>query len=116
MSCPHCGAPSEKTVTRGRWVVQTDPPQIFYDGAPLRLWPMHHRILTLLIRFGRISHRALEALSDVAETPVHKVHITLIRQKLPAGVSIQCVYGWGYELREAGAPADAAPASRASSS
>jgi DNA-binding response OmpR family regulator len=99
--CTQCGAHTPETVTRGPLTVQIDPPQVFWRGKPFHVTPRQCKLLHFLAAHGEASHlaaRFLAAGENTAQNTV-TVQITFLRRRLPQGVRIEAVDGWGYKLR-----------------
>jgi DNA-binding response OmpR family regulator len=88
---------------RERLAVTMDPPALFWDGRrePAFTATMC-RILTPLVRFGRVSYFALACLiGEDSDLNLLKVHVTRIRKAIRAAglpLAIECEWGWGYRL------------------
>jgi len=95
MVCPHCGAPDQATVSRNGLVAHRDPFRVNYRGRRLDLSPTQAEMLYTLVRFGRAT---FELLQDGRSYESMRVLIHSLRGKLPQGVQIEAVRGWGYVL------------------
>ena len=95
MACPHCGAPDQATVSRNGLVAHRDPFRVNYRGRRLDLSPTQAEMLYTLVRFGRAT---FELLQDGRSYESMRVLIHSLRGKLPDGVEIEAVRGWGYVL------------------
>jgi DNA-binding response OmpR family regulator len=101
--CPACGhrwAADAPSYTRGPLYATTDPPAVYHKGLRLPLTPFQVAIMTMLIEYGRASHAMLGQLGSTENEcgTVVRTQISYIRRKLPDGVTIENVLGWGYRL------------------
>lgn len=99
--CPTCGADRELDVVKGQLRVATIPPAVFWRGEYLaNLSPVHMGILKLLARHGKASVLNLSFVcpTEGADRKTLAVHIHNLRKRLPAGMAITSIRGWGYEL------------------
>lgn len=99
--CPTCGADRERDVVRGQLRVSSVPPAVFWRGEYLgNLSPVHMAILKLLARHGKASHLTLSMACPQSENvgSTVKVHVCHLRNRLPAGIALRNIHGWGYEL------------------
>jgi DNA-binding response OmpR family regulator len=85
MTCPHC-APVGLTFT-------DDPPQAHYNGTALSLTAGQLRILRRLARTGRATFQHLHSSPEVLRVQIHHM-----RKRLPPGLRIGVIMGWGYQL------------------
>lgn len=95
MVCPSCGAPKVKTATRDGLVVHNDPPRVNYRGRRLDLTRKQAQLMEKFVRFHEAPFEMLEAEGD---RPKVRAMIDQLRRRLPQGVRINSVYGWGYRL------------------
>jgi len=102
MACPHCGAPDDGTISRHGLVAHRDPFRVNYRGRRLDLSPAQAELLYKLIRFGRASFELLQGLRSYESV---RVLIHSLRRRLPPGVQIEAVRGWGYALEPVARPA-----------
>jgi len=93
--CPSCGAPRAKTATRDGLVVHSDPPRVNYRGRRLELTRKQAQLMEKLVRFTEAPFELLEAEGDRSKV---RAMIDQLRRRLPPGVRINSVYGWGYRL------------------
>jgi len=93
--CPSCGAPKAKTTTRDGLVVHNDPPRVNYRGRRLDLTRKQAQMMEKLVRFHEAPFEMLEAEGDRSKV---RAMIDQLRRRLPPGVTINSVYGWGYRL------------------
>ena len=96
--CPSCGAPKVKTTTRDGLVVHNDPPRVNYRGRRLDLTRKQAQMMEKLVRFHEAPFEMLEAEGDRGKV---RAMIDQLRRRLPPGVTINSVYGWGYRLEVA---------------
>ncbi|HWI85590.1 MAG TPA: hypothetical protein VNT42_04600 [Sphingomonas sp.] len=95
MTCPHCGAPADKTVSREGLIAHSDPVRINYRGRRLQLTRSQAEILQKLVRFGRASFEVLEGQAGRESL---RSTVQALRRRLPPGVHIEALRGWGYAL------------------
>jgi DNA-binding response OmpR family regulator len=95
MSCPHCGAPIDSTVTRDGVIVHTDPLRVNYRGRRLELTRSQAEIMAKLVRFGRASFEALQGDRSLESL---RYLVQSLRKRLPQSIRVETVYGWGYTL------------------
>ncbi len=98
--CPTCGSSIHNVVKRGPLLVQEEPYKAFWHGLPIKhLTSVQAKILKA-IADGRGSHGWLEmtCAGENTTSEVIKTQISWIRPKLPKGLSIKNIPGWGYEL------------------
>jgi DNA-binding response OmpR family regulator len=99
--CPECGAPRGGTHRRGALTVQSDPPAAYWRGVRIRLTPRQIAILGLLAERGDATHLALMLVGTGEDTNPEqlKVAISNLRRRLPEGLTIATIRGWGYGVR-----------------
>jgi DNA-binding response OmpR family regulator len=99
--CHECGAPRGGTHRRGALLVQSDPPAAYWRGVSIRLTPRQIAILGLLADRGDASHLALMLVGTGEDTNPEqiKVAISNLRRRLPEGLTIETIRGWGYGVR-----------------
>lgn len=71
-----------------------DPPRAFYQGEPLHIPAGQLVILRRLAETGRAQFRQLHANHDSLRVQIHN-----LRARLPEGLAIVAVPGWGYQLQ-----------------
>lgn len=103
--CPTCGNPQRSTVTRGGLTAKDEPHELFWRGIKIPIGPMRVRIVSLLLRFGRVSSGALEMLlgedtgSKALTVHMHYIRATFRQHGVEA--VIENIRGWGYKIEVA---------------
>lgn len=100
MICHACGASTPQRASRGPLTVQLDPPRATWRGLPLRLNKTHIAMLHMLCIRPELSHFGMQIVAAGADASAEtaKVQITHLRKRLPEGVTIEAIFGWGYRL------------------
>ena len=98
MICGECGRETPERYSRGPLTVETEPLRIYHKGLPLDLPPMQARMLAALVETGKASFLRLDIAADTESDGSVKVEMCRLRQRLPTGVEIRAVRGWGYEV------------------
>lgn len=103
MTCPTCGEASRNPASRGPMLAKDDPPELFWHGKRVIMPRTKLRIITTLLRFGRVSEIALLMLiGENSEAKTLTVHISQIRKAFDrqgVDAQINSVRGWGYEIK-----------------
>lgn len=103
MTCPLCGEAERTTVSRGPMLAKSDPPELFWHGKRVALSPGKIKIITTLLRFGRVSELVLlMMIGEDAEAKTLTVHLSQIRKAFAmqgVEVKIESIRGWGYEIK-----------------
>jgi DNA-binding response OmpR family regulator len=103
LTCPRCGAPDHAYYSRGGLIAHRDPYRVNYRGSRLDLRPAQAELLYQLVRFGRAGMSFLQGPRSYEST---RVTVHAIRRRLPPGVEIRALRGWGYELIVGGVEAN----------
>jgi len=96
--------PPAAAFRRGALAVTADPPAVLRHGAPLMLSPAEAALIALLVRRGRASHEAIEAVLEAAGAKLASLDVLVhrIRRKFAAAAApdpIARLRSWGLTLR-----------------
>ena len=99
--CSECGAVRSGTHRRGPLTVQSDPPAAYWRGVRMALSPRQIAMLGLMAQRGDVTTLGLTLVGTGEDTNPEqlKVAISNLRRRLPEGLTIETLRGWGYGVR-----------------
>jgi DNA-binding response OmpR family regulator len=99
--CHGCGQTLPERVERGGLVVQRNPSAVFWKGEQVEMKPALASMLRLFVRFGHVSHEALDTVHCGTAVKTKWDMLGRLRKALAAvtdEVKIKNVWGWGYRI------------------
>ena len=97
--CAHCHRPYQvERENLGPWTIIDGV--VYFKGRSLNVQKNQGAILRVLIRRGQAAHETL-MMVGIGEESTPKtlaVQITKLRKRLPEGVTIENIFGFGYRL------------------